>query len=147
MSKIVGTEIPCPDCKNIQTCSVYHSINIKLNPELKEKFMSGDWNIFRCKICKYTTPISSNMMYHDMDNKFVISYVPDESAHQYLKSLKRYESILGVGNYFSNPVICRNKEDMITMVYLCGKSGPPRTEDQKILFLKAIKNYRNSHKK
>jgi hypothetical protein len=46
MSQADLTVLQCPKCGNSQQVMVWSSINIGVNPELKEKVMHLDFNLF-----------------------------------------------------------------------------------------------------
>lgn len=41
-------EVKCPNCGQIHNLDLYDSVNVKVNPELKEKVYSGEINVFPC---------------------------------------------------------------------------------------------------
>lgn len=75
MSRQARIDIDCPQCRKEQTCTVWHSINVTINPELREALFEGQLNIFRCG-CGTVAPVPVMLMYHDMKRRFCISYYP-----------------------------------------------------------------------
>ena len=71
-------EIDCPKCDRKQTETVWNTINVTLNPELKEKLFQGEINKSRCKNCGNEAFISLPLLYHDMDKKYCVQYYPFE---------------------------------------------------------------------
>ncbi len=69
-------EIDCPKCGKKQTETIRDTINVTLNPELKEKLFQGEINKFRCKVCGNEAFISLPLFYHDMDKKYCVQYYP-----------------------------------------------------------------------
>ena len=78
MSKSSITEVKCPNCKYKQELLIYESINVSLDPELKEKLFSGDLIAFNCQKCKYEAHFPCNLLYHDMSEKFFIYWLQNE---------------------------------------------------------------------
>ena len=54
------------------------TINVSLDPELKEKLINGDLIAFNCQECKYETHFPCNLLYHDMGEKFFIYWLQNE---------------------------------------------------------------------
>jgi hypothetical protein len=69
-------EIDCPKCGGRQTEKVLETINVSLNPELKEKLFQGEINRFRCKGCGNEAHIFTPLLYHDMRKKYCVQYYP-----------------------------------------------------------------------
>ena len=141
MSKTIKAEITCPKCKITQVCNIYASMNVSIDPELKKEFISNKWNIFNCNKCGNVMPIFSDMLYHDMDSKFIVWYIPIESVETYdHKFLGKYPD-------FPKPIVVKNREDTILMVHLCDKNGAPKSEEEKDKYFQVIKEIRETYKK
>ncbi|MGC4042388.1 MAG: CpXC domain-containing protein [Armatimonas sp.] len=78
MSKMAQHELQCPHCGSKQKMTIWESINVTLDPELKKKLFSGNINIFDCNICDKKTIVDSPLLYHDMQMRFCVSYYPPE---------------------------------------------------------------------
>ncbi|MCL2484088.1 MAG: CpXC domain-containing protein [Firmicutes bacterium] len=77
MSRIDKSEVACPKCQQKVEVMVYHSINVKLDPTLKEKLITRE--VFRnvCK-CGEELNLMYDLMYHDMGNLRIIWLSHDE---------------------------------------------------------------------
>ena len=69
-------EIECPKCGRKQTETLYETINVTLNHDLKQKLFEGEINRFRCKSCGNEAYISLPLLYHDMGRKYCVQYYP-----------------------------------------------------------------------
>ncbi|MGV8130610.1 MAG: CpXC domain-containing protein [Candidatus Pacearchaeota archaeon] len=147
MSQIIKGEITCPKCSNKQECSSYSSMNVSLNPELKNEFFSNKWNIFKCNACGISAPIMTDMMYLDMTNRFIVWYIPNGNIEQKIQHLKKYDRILENDNYYLNPIVVENREDTIMMVQLCEKNGPPISKEREKDYFEMIQAIRCEYKK
>lgn len=147
MSKTIKTEIICPKCGVAQECFLYASMNVSIDPELKEEFMSNRWNILNCNKCGNTASILSNLMYHDMNKEFAVWYAPNGIDEQERESTKRYRRLLGRDTYFSKPIVVQNREDAMLMVHLCYKNGAPKSDEEKDKYFQTIKDIREIYKK
>lgn len=70
----------CPHCQSMQEVDYYQSVNVTINPELKQKVLSGTLNINICTACKKEISIMSGFLYHDMTNRIMLELALDENA-------------------------------------------------------------------
>lgn len=77
MSKASTETVTCPACQHKQEFVLWHSINVTLDPGLKAKLRSGDLTTFRCGRCGNTAEVVSSLLYHDMQQHWMIWVVPD----------------------------------------------------------------------
>ena len=78
MSQSEPIAITCPVCTNRQTCVVWQSINVTLDPELKQRLLDRSLFAFRCDQCGHTAGIEQELMYHDMERKLMILRAKEE---------------------------------------------------------------------
>ncbi|MBO6211652.1 CpXC domain-containing protein [Algoriella sp.] len=62
----------CPHCGFEQEMEYYQTVNITLQPELKNKVLSGNLNQNICSNCKKEINFVSGFLYHDMTNKIML---------------------------------------------------------------------------
>lgn len=77
MSKISTKPFKCPSCGYEGKFTMYDSVNVTLDPNLREKVLSGEVFDWVCPKCKEQLSIRHNLLYHDMDRKFQIYYAPN----------------------------------------------------------------------
>jgi hypothetical protein len=96
MTEVNLMVLECPACGNKQQVKVWSSVNITLNPELKEKVMNYEINQFNCDACANTAFINTPLLYHDMDRKYCVQYYPLESLTnpEFLESFSRDGSLI-----------------------------------------------------
>jgi hypothetical protein len=75
-----GTKITCPDCKKEGNFTIWHSINVDVNPETRDKVKSGTIFEYICKNCGKVSNVEYRFLYHDCSNRFMIWYFPE---HEY----------------------------------------------------------------
>lgn len=80
MSMPRGIKITCPDCKEKGNFTMWHSINVDVNPETRDKVKSGKIFEYECKNCGKVSHVEYRFLYHDCLNKFMIWYFP---KHEY----------------------------------------------------------------
>ena len=74
MSKSHQEKIICPKCQARGEFEMWDSINADLDPELREKLFSEDIFIYECPQCGHKTGIPYDIIYHDMQHKFMIFF-------------------------------------------------------------------------
>jgi predicted RNA-binding Zn-ribbon protein involved in translation (DUF1610 family) len=78
MSKNHQREIQCPKCGRKSSFTIWDSVNVSLNPELKEKIIDQSLFNFHCPSCKKNVLVQYPLIYHDMDRKLWFSKGPIE---------------------------------------------------------------------
>ena len=74
MSKIRTIKLTCPECGEEFDFDVYESVNVTLDPDLKEKVLDGGIFSASCPKCGHTETLVHPFLYHDMDRKFMIRF-------------------------------------------------------------------------
>lgn len=80
MSKCRDIELECSHCDGKSNFTVWDSINVDLNPELRDKLFSGELFVWKCPECGEYRFALYPTLYHDMKNRFMIFFDPDEEA-------------------------------------------------------------------
>ena len=75
MSQSRQEQVKCPSCGQPAVFTIWDSINATTDPELKERFMSGDLNAFRCEGCGDQTQIWYPVLYHDMQQLLLVWFM------------------------------------------------------------------------
>lgn len=71
----------CRNCGASTQITVYPSINISENPELKARVMDGSLFVWECPVCHSRNLIKYSTLYHDPDSKLMI-WLSDGNAAQ-----------------------------------------------------------------
>jgi hypothetical protein len=66
----------CPECGHTQGFLLHESLNVTLDPSLREKLFQGLINVFRCDGCDFTAFVDHPLLYHDMNLAFSVQYYP-----------------------------------------------------------------------
>ena len=74
MSMPRGMKITCPDCQKEGNFTIWHSINVDVDPETREKVKSGELFEYTCKNCGKKNLVEYRFLYHDMEKKFLIFF-------------------------------------------------------------------------
>lgn len=74
MSSFRNIKINCPDCNTEGTYTVWDSVNVDLNPDLKSKVMDGSLFTWVCPNCKKSFNAPYSFLYHDMTHNFMVQF-------------------------------------------------------------------------
>ena len=68
--------ISCPVCNHQGDFTTYQSLNATLEPKLKQQLI--DWEMFKfyCLNCGEPRLVCYETLYHDMENRFMLYYIP-----------------------------------------------------------------------
>lgn len=77
MSKSTQTTYICPNCRRPSNFTIWQSINVTLNPELKIQLLDGRLLTFACPICTFRQAMSYSILYHDQNGRFMIWWAPE----------------------------------------------------------------------
>ena len=72
MSRPDQTTIECPACGREDTFTIWQSMNVTLDPRLKEELLSGELMTFTCRQCRQQAPVQYSFLYHDMKRRRMI---------------------------------------------------------------------------
>ena len=72
MSRNHQESIRCSRCKVEQPFTVWESINVSVDSNLKKSLLKGELTTFRCTRCGEEAHISHDCLYHDMDSSLAI---------------------------------------------------------------------------
>lgn len=79
MSKPREFEIICDRCKHTENFHAWDSINVDLDPKMKDKILSEEIFHWVCPKCGAKHYIDYCFLYHDMKNKCMIQFDPREN--------------------------------------------------------------------
>lgn len=80
MSRHSVEKINCPKCGKESDFMVWSSINTVLDPEMYEKVRNGEAFAFHCPDCGHAAGVDYACLYHQMNDKMMIYYVPNPDA-------------------------------------------------------------------
>ncbi len=78
MSQSTQQAVACPECGAISTATLWQSVNVTLNPELKEQVFSRELFEHTCPQCGETTHLFYPLLYHDQDRHLLIWMLPPD---------------------------------------------------------------------
>ena len=80
MSKPDTISSKCPTCQNAFSMTVWSSVNVTLDPDLRKQVLSGEIRDHVCSRCDQKLTINRDLIYHDMNRKFMISYLATDDG-------------------------------------------------------------------
>ena len=96
MSIINQALAPCSKCGEHQTVTVYRSINISDNPELKDKVKDGSLFLWECPHCGQVNLAKYETLYHDPQNKVMFWLIPSgEISETQMQAITMHTKAMG----------------------------------------------------
>jgi len=94
MSKQQTTKITCSKCGKEHDFTIWSSVNVTLDPQMKADILSRKAFTFECPDCKEKTIFTYDFLYHDMDEKVMVYHVTtNEALVQAMEGFAKMESI------------------------------------------------------
>ncbi len=84
MSEPTSETITCPGCGHQQAFAVWESLNVTLDPKLKEQLIDGRLTTFTCEECSEQAEVVSSLLYHDMAKQVMIWLIPGDEEPEKL---------------------------------------------------------------
>jgi hypothetical protein len=81
MTRRSKREIQCP-CGVCFEVTLYESVNVRLDPDLKGELLDGRLNLATCPECGRQQRVEIDLFYHDMNRKIAIWVFPEERKDQ-----------------------------------------------------------------
>lgn len=78
MSKHCIEHIACPQCSSKGEFIIWESVNVDLNPELRDKIFKDETFLWTCPRCGEQVYVPYDMLYHNMEKQFMLFYSPFE---------------------------------------------------------------------
>lgn len=72
------TQTLCPRCRQPMVADIQQLFDTTVDPDAKQRFLSGQFNISRCQNCGYEGMTSSPLVYHDAEKELLLTYFPPE---------------------------------------------------------------------
>ena len=85
------TQINCPQCHQPIVADVQQLFDVGVDPEDKQRFLSGQHNFAQCPHCNYQGMLATPLVYHDPEKELLLTYFPPELS----LPLQEQERIIG----------------------------------------------------
>ncbi len=76
MSELISKYVTCPKCEQQSTVELMCSINTAAEPRARELVFDEDFFRWKCKKCGFQTKLLHPLLYNDIQNKFMVYYIP-----------------------------------------------------------------------
>ena len=87
---------PCSKCGQQNTVTVYRSINISENPELKDKVRDGSLFLWECPHCGQVNLARYETLYHDPAAKLMVWLIPEgEISETQMQAITMHTKAMG----------------------------------------------------
>ncbi|MGH9551129.1 MAG: CpXC domain-containing protein [Terriglobales bacterium] len=70
----------CPHCGKMTQNKIWGTVNVGINPELREEVLTGRVRRTTCPFCSSEFNVEWHFLYHDPKGKFMISYHPTKDG-------------------------------------------------------------------
>ena len=126
MTMLSKRNINCPKCNREQDVFIHESINVTMNPDLRDQLFKGEINTIDCVSCGERFTLAVPLLYHDMRRRFCVMYVPKrvtESASA-IEGITPFEkpnsegSDEESGNYIKNLHTVSDMDEMVRYIML-----------------------------
>ena len=74
------TRINCPNCRQPIMADIDQLFDVGQDPTVKQKILSGAFNIASCPNCGFKGMIATPLVYHDPGKELLLTYFPPELA-------------------------------------------------------------------
>ncbi len=85
MSEFRTETIICPSCQAEGEMDIWNSVNVDIDPKLREKIFNDELFLYHCPNCGEITAVPYGMLYHDMTHHFMILFdffAPDDYDYE-----------------------------------------------------------------
>lgn len=100
MSQHHHEHIHCPQCHTESEFTVWDSINVQTDPELKEKLMDESLFVHICPHCGHRNYVTFGALYHDVNGQFMLFFDHKEEENDITED--RFPEINGFENFNKN---------------------------------------------
>lgn len=74
MTYVESETLTCPGCGKKAIARIHTTLNVTVDPELREALFNSQINQFQCPSCGSQATIVAPLMYHDMEREFAIQF-------------------------------------------------------------------------
>ena len=72
------TQTSCPRCKQPVIADIEQLFDGNVDPQAKQRLLSGQFNLIQCQKCGYVGNLSTPLVYHDPEKELLLTYFPPE---------------------------------------------------------------------
>ena len=72
------TRINCPNCRQPVLADIDQLFDVGTDPTVKQRILSGAFNVVVCQSCGYQGAVATPIVYHDPNKEMLLTYFPAE---------------------------------------------------------------------
>lgn len=119
MTILDTAKITCPECAHEDQMTIWSTLNVTLDRELKHRVLDHSLFRFKCKHCNAEAPVFFRCLYHDMEAHAMIWLIEKDA------SIEEFKGALGAIKLALQPYrlrVVRSVNDLVEIVRLldCG---------------------------
>ncbi len=112
MSREIEVDVTCPACLFKAVVPVFTSVNVTMDPDLRDKIFDDELNRFTCPNCGRSMVLPVNLMYHDMDLEFAVWFSPQSAMSEEGRAVfDKVAQSMAIGDYLSKAPTAFTWED------------------------------------
>lgn len=124
MSKAIGHSEACPQCGATMEFYHYASINVTIEPDLRERVLDDTINSQTCSNCGSVTRFVGDLLYHDMSRLFMVKFMAKASEQEKQEVLPPTLPFLADCFLLSHPPIVRDWQEFKATILHLEKTNP-----------------------
>ena len=106
MSREIQVNVTCPACLFKDVVSVYTSVKVSMDPDLRDMIFDDELNRFTCPNCGKSKVLPVSLMYHNMNSKFAVWFSPQgEMSEEEREVFDKVAQSMRSGDYLSKAPI------------------------------------------
>jgi hypothetical protein len=72
------TRVSCPNCRQPIAADIDQLFDVGADPAVKQRLLSGSFNMVKCPNCGYQGGLATPIVYHDPQKELLLTYFPPE---------------------------------------------------------------------
>lgn len=118
--------VTCPKCGKVSDFIIWDSLNAEIDPDAQRQLIDGTIFHFTCPECGYKSNVNYGMLYHDMANRVMVHYVPEDAIDATIKTIYEVEEKMNEidkklrDGYRTRIVTSQNSLREKALIFKCG---------------------------
>lgn len=132
MSQSSQYNLTCPKCKTPHEATLYHSVNIAEDPDLRVQLLSGRLNAVTCPSCGLSYRVDKPVLYNDPERRIMIYLMParldqvPELEDQFLDMMKSVGNVVPDDDNAPHFHLVLSRSELVERVFVCEAGLDPR---------------------
>lgn len=124
MSQKNSYQINCPKCGLTQPVELHESVNVQVNPQLRDELLGNRLNLVVCTNCKATFRVDKSLLYNDPAHQIMIYLIPlkesdyDQGERLFAESLQRLNGALPKDFVTPGVSLVFNRFELVERIFL-----------------------------